>query len=164
MNISSENNFDQIGQFWEDAQKLSRQGAAEAANAGVEYLMRRAREDTLMRSQHPTNSWHRTRWGDPPAVASGNLIRTMYVNRATGELFAEASWGNSSDYGRILEFGCRIVPTEKKFLHWEDSHGSWYHKWLDVPPHPYISTTTEEAVDDGSLHDVMVDKFREYDP
>ncbi len=156
--------FEDNVQLWKDARQKARGGAEAAANAGVEHLMERARQDTLMRSQHPTGSWHRTRYGDPPAVGSGNLIRTMYVNRATGELIAEASWGNSSDYGRILEFGCRIFPVQKKFMHWEDSGGSWYHKFLDVPPHPYISTTTEEAIEDGSLHDVMIDKFREYDP
>jgi len=164
VNISMSDNSGEIDQFLTDAEVLASQGAAAAANAGAEFLMERARQETLMRSQHPTNSWHHTKGGEPPAVASGNLIRTMYVNRATGELFAEASWGNSSDYGRILEFGCRIFPVSKKFMHWEDSGGSWYHKFLDVPPHPYISTTTEEAIEDGSLHDVMVDEFRKYDP
>jgi len=160
----SQISFDANVQLWRDARERARLGAEAGANAGVEYLMERSRRDTLMRSQHPSGSWHHTKGGEPPAIGSGNLIRTMYVNRATGELIAEASWGNSSDYGRILEFGCRIVPTSRKFMHWEDSGGSWYHKWLDVPPHPYISTTTEEAIDDGELSDVMVEAFREYDP
>jgi hypothetical protein len=164
MNISFNDNSEEIGQFLDEAQALAKQGAAAAATAGAEYLMNRAKQDTMMRSQHPTGSWHHTKGGEPPAIGSGNLVRTMYVNRATGELFGEASWGNSSDYGRILEFGCRIFPVSKKFMHWEDSGGSWYHKFLDVPPHPYIRTTTEEAIDDGGLHEAMVDEFRKYDP
>lgn len=157
--------FEDVTDFWKKARGIAEQGAVAAANAGAQYIQKRIQEDTLMRSQHPTNSWHETRDGDPPATASGKLIRETYWQSAFGNWArATAAVGNSADYGRILEFGCVIYPVNKKYLHWTDSGGSWYHTFLVVKEHPFIRTTMEESIDDGSLHEVMIDEFHKYDP
>lgn len=157
--------MEEMAQFWKDARRKAELGAAAAANAGAQYIQQRIREDVLMRSQHPTNSWHKTKDGEPPATASGKLIRDTYFKPAYGHWARASAWvGNSTDYGRILEFGCVIYPVSKKFLHWEDSGGSWYHEFLVLKAHPYIRTAMEESFDDRGLHDVMIDTFHEYDP
>ena len=94
----------------------------------------------------------------------------MYFRPAYGGIRATALAGNDSDYGRILEFGCVITPKNGVYLGWKDSgrpdnpSGIWRHRSVVVPRHPYLSTTTNEAIADGSLQQVAVDAFRPYDP
>lgn len=147
-----------------EAIRIAEQGAAAAATAMARYIARRTAEDTLRRSSHSPGEWYRQRPGEPPAYASGNLARSMYYRPASGGLRATALVGNKADYSRILEFGCVIYPVSKKYLHWKDSGGSWYHTLLVVPAHPFLSTTVEEAIDDGSLQEVAIEAFRVYDP
>ena len=160
--------FSEVADFWKNARVVAEQGAIAAANAGAEYVKVRIQEDTLMRSQHPPGAWHETRDGDPPAVASGNLIRSTYFKPAFGDWArASAAVGNSADYARITEFGCAIEPTSKDWMHWKDSGAptfGWFHRHLENDGHPFISTTVNESIDDGSLHDVMIEEFRKWDP
>jgi phage gpG-like protein len=150
--------------FWEGVRAKAMRGAKPAADAMARYLVERARNDTLARTTHPAGAWHHTKAGEPPARASGNLARHMFYKPASAGVRASAIVGNDAEYSRILEFGCVITPVNRKFMHWRDSGGSWYHKVLVVPPHPYVSTTTEEAMRDGGLHDAFVDAFEPYDP
>lgn len=147
-----------------DMKRLGEGGAVAAANAMARYIMKRTAEDTLRRSYHAPGEWYRQKSGEPPAFASGNLARSMYMRPASGGLRATALVGNSAEYSRILEFGCVVTATAKKFLHWTDTGGSWYHKFLVIPPHPYLSTTVEEAIADGSLVEVAYKAFQPYDP
>lgn len=88
----------------------------------------------------------------------------MVHTPASDGIRATARVGNRVSYSRILEFGCVITPTNKKFLHWVDSGGSWYHEFLVVKPHPFLEPTVDESIDDGSLRDEAVDAFEPYDP
>ncbi len=150
---------------WDDVIADAKQGAAPTANAMASYIADRARTDTLRRSSHSPGEWHRARPGEPPAYSTGNLSRSMMYKPASRGLRATAMVGNTADYSRILEFGCVVTPVSgKKFMHWTDSGGSWYHKMLVVPPHPFLEPTTDESIRDGSLRDVAIDEFRKYDP
>jgi hypothetical protein len=139
-------------------------GAAPVADAMADYIVWRTAEITLRRTLHAPGEWYNQKAGEPPAYASGNLAESMYYKPASAGLRTSAMVGNKAEYSRILEFGCVIVPASKKFLHWTDSGGSWYHKFLVSPPHPFLSPTTQEAIDDGSLQDVAVEAFKPYDP
>ncbi len=157
--------FQENVEWWKQSRERAKLGAAAAANAAARYLMKRAQTDTLQRTTHPPGAWHWTRPGDPPARGSGSLIRSMYHKPAFGRLRATAVWGNSSDYGRIQEFGCSVEPLgDNEFMHWRDSGGSWFHEFLVVKEHPFMSPTLEEAISDGELQDVIIAAFREYDP
>jgi len=140
------------------------QGAPPAANAMARYIADRTSKRTLTRISHPQGMWHRAKGGEPPAYASGELSRSMYWTPAHTGLRATAFVGNSAEYSRILEFGCVIVPTSGKFLHWTDTGGSWYHEFLVSPPHPFLGPTTEEAIRDGELQEAAVEGFLPYDP
>jgi hypothetical protein len=143
----------------------AKRGAAPTATAMARYIADRARTDTLRRSSHSPGEWHRTRPGEPPAYSSGNLSRSMTYKPASQGLRATAMAGNAASYSRILEFGCVVTPVSgKKFMHWVDSGGSWYHEMLVIPPHPFLEPTTDESIRDGSLRDVAIDEFRKYDP
>jgi hypothetical protein len=140
------------------------EGAVAAATAMAKYIRDRARNDTLQRTRHQPGEWYRQRPGEPPARASGALIRDMFFKPASGGLRATAVTGNKSEYGRILEFGCVVVPVNHRYMHWTDSGGSWYHTVLVVPAHPYLSVTTDEAIADGSLQQAAIDAFEPFDP
>ena len=89
----------------------------------------------------------------------------MYSTAASGGLRATAIAGNDAQHAKLLEFGgCVLKPTGGKVMHWTDSGGSWYHSALPGKEHPFLGPTTEEAIDDGELHRIAVEAFREYDP
>lgn len=164
MSVTPEEN----ARIWADIVKLSEQGAAPTATAMAKYIAERTQRVTLSRTKKPSGAWHRARPGEPPALSSGKLRDAMYwIPASRGGLRAFAYVGNDSDYSRILEFGCVVSALNRKKLHWKDSGSpikGWFHDVLEIPEHPYLSPTTEEAVDDGSLGIVARDEFRKYDP
>jgi hypothetical protein len=90
-----------------------------------------------------------------------------WIPASRGGLRAFAWVGNDSDYARVTEFGCVVSALNRDKLHWKDSGSpikGWFHDVLEIPEHPYLSPTTEEAVDDGSLAEAGRDEFRRYDP
>lgn len=152
-------------QIWWVIVQKSKRGAAPTATGMAKYIAERTAKETLTRTSHPAGSWYRQRPGEPPAQASGNLARSMFYTPAhSGGLTATAYVGNSAEYSRILEYGCVIQPSSKEFSHWVDTGGSWYHKFLISPPHPYLEPTVEEAIEDGGLWKAAIEAFIPYDP
>lgn len=156
---------------WQQIAQQARLGAKATAEAMARYVAERAAQDTLQRASHASGDYYKAPPGAPPASASGNLASQMYWTRASGSgTRATAFAGNRARYAKMLENGCHFVePTRMKVMHWVDSGGSWYHARLpadgsDMPAHPFLDPTTEEAIDDGELHRIAVEAFREYDP
>ncbi len=146
-------------------------GAAAMANAMAEYLADRIANDTLRRTTHSPGAYYKARPGAPPASASGNLARSMFVTPAPASrgVRATAMVGNNAKYAKLLEYGgCVLQPTSRKVMHWTDSGGSWYHARLpaggDFPAHPFMESTVQEAINDGSLQRVAIEAFIPYDP
>jgi phage gpG-like protein len=150
--------------YLEGVERLARQGAQAVANAMAKYIAERTRDVTLQRASHGPGEYYKARPGAPPARASGNLARSMFWKPASGGLRSTALVGNSAPYARILEFGCVVTPQKGKAMHWVDSEGSWFHTELKIPPHPYLGTTTEEALQSKDLHDIAIAAFEPYDP
>lgn len=164
----SDISFEENVKLWQDVSKLAAQGAAPAATALAKHVADRAQKVTLRRMKKPSGAWHRARPGEPPSLSSGKLADNMfYIPARRGGTTAFAWIGNEADYARILEFGCTVSALNKARLHWKDSGSpikGWFHQVLEVPAHPYLSPTTEEAVDDGSLAEAGREAFRPYDP
>jgi hypothetical protein len=139
-------------------------GAGPAATAMARHVAEYVANVTLRESSHPDGMWYRAGPGRPPAYASGNLSRSMYWTTAHTGLRTSAYVGNKADYSRILEFGCVIQPASKKFLHWTDTGGSWYHTFLVMPAHPFVEPGTDDTIRDGSLQSAAVEGFIPYDP
>jgi len=157
--------FEENIQYWADIAAKARGGAAAAATSMAKYIAWRTARDTLERSSHGSGAWHRTRPGEPPARSTGKLAKGMYYKAAYGDGPRATAWvGNRVDYSRILEYGCVIEPANFEFLHWRDSGGSWFHQFLESPPHPFLEPTVDESIDDGSLQDAAIEGFRPYDP
>jgi hypothetical protein len=144
----------------------ARLGAAAVAAAMAAYIAERVRSETLTRNSHAPGAYYKARPRAPPSSASGRLAKGMYsTTPASGGLRATAIAGNDAEHAKLLEFGgCVLRPTGGKVMHWTDSGGSWFHAVLPGKEHPFLGPTTEEAIDDGELHRVAVDAFREYDP
>jgi len=155
-------------EMWAKLAEVARQGVAPTATAMAKHIAERAQKVTLARTKKPSGAWHRARPGEPPALGTGKLRDAMYYKPAhRGSLRAFAWVGNDADYSRIMEFGCVVSAENKEKLHWKDSGSpikGWFHQRLENPPHPFLSPTTEEAVDDGSLRQAAIDEFRKYDP
>lgn len=166
--MSGEISFEENIRLWQEVAKLSAQGAAPAATALAKHIAQRAQRVTLRRTKKPSGAWHRARPGEPPAMSTGKLADAMYwIPASRGGLRAFAWVGNDSDYSRVTEFGCVVSALNRDKLHWKDSGSprkGWFHDVLEIPAHPYLSPTTQEAVDDGSLADAGRDEFRKYDP
>jgi hypothetical protein len=165
----TEVSFEDSVLYWQNVAKVARQGAAPTATAMAKHIAERAQKVTLARTKKPSGAWHRARPGEPPALSTGKLGDAMYyIPARRGGVTRAFAWvGNEADYARITEFGCVISALNKEEMHWKDSGSpvkGWFHKVLEYPPHPYLSPTTEEAVDDGSLRDAAIDEFHEYDP
>ena len=149
----------------------ARLGAAAAASAMAEYIADRVVTDTLTQTTHAPGAYHKARPGAPPATASGSLAKGMYYTPASGELRATAYVGNTARHAKLMEFGgCVLQPTGGKTMKWKDTGRAthWHHVRLPVdgefPAHPFLEPTTDETIDDGSLRQVAIDAFREYDP
>jgi hypothetical protein len=162
--------FAENAAFWQQVADGIPEGARVAAGAMARYIAQRAANDTLKRTSHAPGEYWEAAPGAPPASASGNLAASMYWTRGAGGSRAWAYVGNSARQAKMLEFGCHPVePTSRKVMHWVDSGGSWYHAILpadgsDMPEHPFLRPTVEEASDDGGLRRAAIDAFRKYDP
>ncbi len=160
MAVTPEQNLERL--IW--LLELAMKGAPATANRMAEYIRWRTAEITLRTYFHAPGEWYGSRPGEPPAYASGTLARSLYVIPAYGGLRATATVQTDLDYSRILEFGCVVTPKDKKFMHWVDSRGSWYHPLLVVPEHPYLSSTTDDSIYDHSLQEEAIEEFILYDP
>jgi hypothetical protein len=143
---------------------LAMLGAQATATRMAEFIRWRAAEIKLRTYFHAPGEWYGSRPGEPPAYASGALADSLYVIPAYSGMRATATVQTDLDYSRILEFGCVVTPKDHKFMHWVDSRGSWYHPLLVVPEHPYLSSTTEDSILDGSLQEEAIEIFKRYDP
>jgi hypothetical protein len=148
----------------------ARLGAKAAADAMARYVAERVANETLTRRTHSPGAYYRAKPGDPPSSASGSLAKGMYWLPAASGLRTSAMAGNSAVHARVQEFGCVLQPKSGTHLGWKDTgrsdnpSGIWRHRQVTVPAHPYLSTTTQEAIDDGSLRRVAIEAFKPYDP
>lgn len=152
--------------YLEGVLATAERGAQATATAMAEYITDRVVNITLRRTSHAPGEYYQARPGEPPAYASGHLAESIYFRPASEGLRTSALVQVDPDlpYGRILEFGCVVQPTTYSLMHWKDTGGSWYHPSLNVEAHPYLGPTTEEAIEDGSLEEIAIRAFRDYDP
>lgn len=157
--------FEENVEAWKAITEKSKYGAAAAATAMAKYITWRTARLTLERSSHGSGAWHRTRPFEPPARSTGKLAKGMFFTPAYGSGPRKTAYvGNRVDYSRIMEYGCVLEPAGSQFLHWKDSGGSWFHEFLESPPHPFLEPTVRESIDDGELQQEAIEGFRPFDP
>lgn len=97
--------------------------------------------------------------GAPPAYGTGNLAASMMRTPASGGIVANALVGNTAVYAAVQEFGATLVPNSA-YLHWRNTHGSWYFKSVRVPEHPYFRRTLRFDIANGSLTRAAVEGWQ----
>lgn len=96
--------------------------------------------------------------GAPPAFATGNLARSMMRTPASGGLVASAMVGNTAVYSAVQEWGSTLYPNSA-WLHWRNTHGSWFMRSVTVPEHPYFRRTLRFDLANGSLTEAAMKAF-----
>jgi hypothetical protein len=140
-------------------------GAQAAAQAMADYIADRVANETLTQRINPPGTYYKARPGEPPSYGSGALANSMYSTPASGGLRSSAFAGSKDRRAHVFEFGsCILQPTRGKLMGWKDSGGVWRHRTVIMQDHPFLEPTTEDAIDDGELHRIAVEAFREYDP
>lgn len=140
-------------------------GAQAAAQAMADYIASRVANETLTRRINPPGTYYKARPGEPPSYGSGALAKSIYSTDATQGLRSSALVGSTDRRAHVFEFGsCILQPTRHKMMGWKDSKGIWRHRMVNMEEHPFLGPTTEDAIDDGELHRIAYEAFREYDP
>lgn len=140
-------------------------GAQAAAQAMADYIANRVANETLTQRINPPGTYYKARPGEPPSYGSGALARSMYSTPASGGLRSSAFAGSKDRRAHVFEFGsCILQPARGKHMGWKDSGGVWRHRMVSMEEHPFLEPTTDDAIDDGELHRIARDAFRDYDP
>lgn len=140
-------------------------GAQAAAQAMADYIADRTASETLTQRINPPGTYYKARPGEPPSFGSGALAESMYSTDATQGLRSSAEAGSTDRRAHVFEFGsCLLRPSRGKLMGWKDSGGVWRHRYVRMEKHPFLEPTTEDAIDDGELHRIAYEAFREYDP
>lgn len=151
--------------YLEQVRALAAQGAAASATAVAAYIADRVANETLTRRINPPGTYYKARPGEPPSYGSGALADSMYSTPATEGLRSSASAGSTDRRAHVFEFGsCLLRPTSGSHMGWKDTGGVWRHRTVIMQRHPFLEPTTEDAIDDGELHRIAIEAFREYDP
>lgn len=158
------------------ARDKARGGAEAVASAMAQYIAERTAQDTLRRRRHAAGQYYKAKPGDPPAYASGKLADSMFWEpESGGVLRASAIAGTADKRASLLEGGgCVLTAASGALMKWRDSGrpdnpgGWWSHRRLPLsgewPAHPFLSTTVEEAIADGSLRRVAIQAGIPFDP
>jgi hypothetical protein len=140
-------------------------GAQAAAQAMADYIADRVANETLTQRINPPGTYYKARPGEPPSYGSGALADSMYSTPASGGLRSSAEAGSTDRRAHVFEFGsCILQPKRGKLMGWKDSGGVWRHRTVIMQEHPFLEPTTDDAIDEGELHRIALEAFREYDP
>lgn len=130
---------------------------------------------TLTRYSHKKFDRTTSPPGEPPAVVSGALKRSLRLYAATrvGAASAESKVVPLIKYARIQETGGTIHAKGGGYLHWKSNaafgplvkgqkrkKNDHYAKKVTLPPRPYMAPTHRKMVSDGSLHNAAVKELK----
>ena len=117
---------------------LARAGAAtdKAVDDGL-ALIQRAAQQNLTYFSHPPGTATPSAPGEPPALVSGALRRSIKTRRTkSGPTLYEGRVGPTIIYGRIQELGGRLGHNPR--------HGMWRAAGF-LPPRPYFRPASDNA-------------------
>ena len=132
-------------------QDRAARAAPDAANAMAHAYQRHLVMVTLRRYTHPPHTKTPSPPGQPPALVTGTLRRSVRVDPAHGLVVATARVAPHTVYARIQELGGGIYPVRAKFLRWTEDGVTHYSKHVRLPARPYMAPAVRETIADGSL-------------
>lgn len=134
--------------------------AAASANAMAEAEHRYLVTNVLVRYSHPPFTKTPSPPGQPPALVTGTLRRSLRVDQAHGGPVAVASLAPHTVYARIQELGGNIYPVRRKFLRWVEDGQVHFSKHVYLPPRPYMLPARNDLVANGAFRRAASSAFR----
>jgi hypothetical protein len=135
-------------------------------------------KDNLHRSEHAPFSRTPAPAGGFPSYISGNLSRSIVtIPGIDAGMRATAHVAPFSIYARVQESGAEIFARNRRFLMWRTDYPTAatnfkksareggglflnFARHVSIPARPYMSPTTRECVDDGSLTEAAMAAFQ----
>lgn len=118
-------------------------GAVDDALATIE----RAAQANLARYTHPAGTPTPSPPGQPPALVSGALRRSLKTRRTGhGPNVYEGAVGSTIVYGPIQERGGTILPKRGPFLWWRTADGMRRARSVTLPPRPYLRPAVRDSI------------------
>jgi hypothetical protein len=128
------------------------EGARAAADAMAQAFTRGVSENELRRYTHSPGTSTTSPPGQPPALVTGTLRRSIRVTPAAG---GPERWTSSVRptvvYARIQEKGGDIYPVRAKMLRFAVDGQARFAKHVHLPARPYMAPAAERMKADGSL-------------
>lgn len=122
-----------------------------AANAMAQTVKYQIQNVALKQVAHGPGLFWKAAPMRPPAYVTGFLARSVVLRPAAGGVAGTAMVGLTAKYAAIQELGGKTWPNHSKYMHWENSGGSWFKKEVTIPPHPYFRPTVERLIRNGDL-------------
>jgi hypothetical protein len=116
--------------------------------------------NVLVRHTHPQFTHTNAPPGDPPALVTGTLRRSLRPVPAVGGGGYAVAWlAPHTVYARIQETGGDIYPVRRKYLRWFED-GAWHFaKHVHLPARPYMHPGRDDLVASGAFHAVAEAAF-----
>ena len=127
-------------------------GCAAAANAMAGAEHRYLVTNVLVRYTHPPQTKTPSPPGQPPALVTGTLRRSLRVVPAAPAPRTTASLAPHTVYARIQELGGNIYPVRRKFLRWVEDGTVHFAKHVHLPARPYMRPGRDDLVANGTFH------------
>lgn len=140
---------------------LAETAAPQAAVTAMAQLGVAGTQVMLSKYSHPAGERTPSPPGEPPAVVTGQLRRSVIATPAVAESPGRyvATVGGTAIYARIQEFGGVIVPVHAKRLFWSNAGGGHSAKQVTLPARPYLRPTVERLSTSGKLSEVAAAAF-----
>lgn len=115
----------------------------------------------LRRYTHPPYTRTTSPPGEPPALVTGTLRRSVRAEPAiaTGDWSARSSVAPHTVYARIQELGGHIRPVRAAALRWTEDGQVVFSMHSYLPKRPYMAPARERMVADGSLRRAAQGEF-----
>ena len=126
--------------------------AAAAANAMANAEQRYLVTNVLIRYTHPMYTKTPSPPGQPPALVTGTLRRSLRIVPAPPAARTTASLAPHTVYARIQEVGGTIYPVRRKFLRWVEDGTVHFARKVTLPARPYMLPGRDDLVANGTFH------------
>lgn len=132
------------------------QAATRRATLEAGHTVEAETKRTLTRYAHPAGTPTPSPRGQPPAVVTGTLRRSLRVGvlRQVSPGVVTIDVGPTTVYARIQELGGRIVPRRASALAFRID-GHWVRvQQVKLPARPYLAPTVKRLAGDGRILDI----------